>query len=174
MPNQADTRGDTEEAPEYLITIEYEEFLTRLDLDEIIKSIDRIIEDEVLGFNDTPWRYLVRERFGPIIIEGEHPKFSYVGIRSIDSGSITLTVIVGGAILAYAAKRFRRGVAESLLADELQRSGRLTGDVLGTVLGRINNWAERYVPVQREMGGNVKKISVRRKDKGDDHKRVKK
>ena len=70
------------------------------------------------------------------------------------------------AVLFYAAQRFRKGVSESLLAEEIQRSGRLTGDVLSRLLKPINDWIEQYVPKQKEMGGKVTKISLHRKSKG--------
>ena len=173
MPRHIDVGGDTEEVPEYTITIEYDDFLTRLDLDEIIRSIDRIIEDHLLDFYDVPF-FVLRQRYGAFTRDPENPEFTYIGIRSISAGSITLSVFVTTSVLLYVARRFRKGVSESLLADEIQRSGRLAGDVLGSVIKPINDWVERYVPKQQEIGGKVKKILINRKSKGDDTKRKKK
>jgi len=80
------------------------------------------------------------------------------GITSVSAGTITLAVFAGGVVLGYVAKRFKKGVDKSLLAEELERSGRLSGDVFGSALTRIYNWAEKYVPKQRELGGRVKKL----------------
>jgi hypothetical protein len=162
---------DGSEEPEFTITIEYDEFVTRFDFDEILRSIDRIIETELLDYFD-PESYF-RRRGYPYSLrrwEGYEPEFSYLGIKSASTGSITLVVFVGGVVLGYVARRFKRGVDQSILAQELERSGRLTGNVLGSALTRINNWAERYVPMQRELGGRVTKITVQRKHKsgGDD------
>ncbi len=163
-----DEIGDPDE-PEYTIVIDYEHFVTRFDLDEILGSIDRIIEAELLDYFDPEFRY-IRRRYPYPFSFWEHgeAQLSYVGIKSVGAGSITLTVFVGGVVLGYVARRFKKGVDKSLLADELERSGRLAGDVMGSVLTRLNNWAERYVPKQRELGGNVTKITVQRKRKNKD------
>ncbi len=165
---------DGSQDSEYTITIEYDEFITRFDLDEILTSIDRIIEVELLDYFDPEFRY-PRTRYPYILPYWEHaePEFSYLGITSVSAGSITLAVFAGGVVLGYVAKRFKKGVDKSLLAEELERSGRLSGDVFGSALTRINNWAEKYVPKQRELGGRVTKITVqrRRKGSGDDKKK---
>lgn len=166
MPRHIDVGGDTDEVPEYAITIEYDDFLTRLDLDEIIGSIDRIIEDHLLDFYDVPF-FAFRQRYGAYIRDPDNPEFTYIGIKSINAGSITLTVVVTTGVLFYVTRRFGKGVSESLLADEIQRSGRMAGDVLGNVIKPINDWIERYVPKQQQIGGKVKKISISRKGKGD-------
>jgi hypothetical protein len=96
-------------------------------------------------------------------LRSEGTGLSFVGIKGIDAGSILLTVFAGGAVAAYVARRFKKGVDKSLLAEELERSGRMAGDVMGSALNRINNWAEKYVPKQKELGGNVKRVTVRKK-----------
>ena len=150
---------------EFLITIEYDNFVTRFDLDEIMTSIDRIIEDALL----------LELEFGPQFFRKYHylypylyrnsPEFSYIGIISIETGSITLGVVISAAISTYVAKRFKKGVDKSLLAAEFEHSGRLTGDFLGKILELINNWAEKYVPKQQELGGNIRKIKMEQKPK---------
>jgi len=156
---------------EFSITIEYDGFITRFDLDEILVSIDRIIEIEILDYWDPEFRFL-RRRYPYLSPYWDHaePDFSYIGIKSVEAGSITLGVFLGGVVVGYVAHRFKKGVDKSLLAEELERSGRLTGNVVGVLLQRINNWAERYVPKQRELGGRVTKISAapRRKSKSSE------
>jgi hypothetical protein len=165
-PDEPEGDMKNEEDPEYTITIEYKDFVTRFDLDEILSAIDRIIETEVLGYFDPDLRILRRQYpYGRPYWGGGDSELSFLGIKSVDAGSITLTVIVGGAVVAYVARRFKKGVDKSLFADEVERSGRMTGDVFGAVLGRVNDWAERYVPKQRELGGRVTKITAQRKHK---------
>lgn len=150
---------------EYTIAIDYDDFVTRFDLDEILSSIDRIIEEELLSGLGLPFYYRYSYPFGYPFQHREEPALSYVGITAVDRGSILLTVVASTTVAAYVARRFKKGVDGSLLADELERSGRLAGDLLGTALSRLNDWAERYVPKQRELGGKVKSIRVARKPK---------
>lgn len=152
-----------EDYPEYLIIIEYDDFLTRFDLDEILSSIDRIIEDELLSEFDPEFRFWRRHHF-PYWYR-DAPELSYIGISAVDRGSMILTVLASGAVATYVARRFKKGVDKSLLAEQLERSGQLVGDVFGSVLERINDWAETYVPKQRELGGKVKKVRAERKRK---------
>lgn len=160
--------------PEYTITIEYDDFLTRFDLDEILASIDHIIETKLLDYYGPDFQFF-RQRywyFAPYR-EGIESEFSYLGIKSVDAGSITLTVFVSGVVLGYVAKRFMKGVDQSLFAEELEHAGRMVGDLFGSVLARVNNWAERYVPKQRELGGRVTKITAQRKRRVDDNEKNK-
>lgn len=167
---QTNQRGDgmsNENVPEYTITIEYDDFLTRFDLDEILSSIDRIIEDELLSEVDHKFRYWRLHHYPYPFLYREAPDLSYVGITAVDRGSITLIVLASSAVAIYVARRFKKGVDKSMLAEELERSGMLMGDVFGSALMRINDWADKYVPKQRELGGNVKKVTVKRRNKND-------
>lgn len=160
-----------ESEPEYTITIEFDEFLTRFDLDDVLSAIDRIIEDELAARFDPDLDFWLarRKRFYPLwpwpFGSGEAPEFSYVGITAVGAGSVILTFLVSGAVATYVARRFKKGVDKSLLAEEIERSGRLAGDVFGALLVKVNNWAERYVPKQRELGGKITRIRVQRKRK---------
>ncbi len=94
---------NNEEDPQYTITIEYEDFVTRFDLDEILSSIDRIIEAELLDYFDPDFRFS-RRRY-PYLLpyrDGPDSELSFLGIKSVDAGSITLTVFVGGVVIGYA------------------------------------------------------------------------
>ena len=157
---------ETDNNPEFSIVIDYDDFLTRFDLDEILSSIDGIIEDELLSEFDPEFRFMRRHYPYPYWYR-EAPELSYIGITAVDSGSIILTVIASGAVATYVARRFKKGVDKSLLAKQIERSGKMTGDLFGTILKRINDWAEKYVPEQRELGGKVKNVRVERKRKND-------
>ncbi len=163
-PDEPGSPMESDDNPEYSIIIEYEDFLTRFDLDEILSSIDRIIESELVEYYYPEFRYL-RTSYPYLFKLGlaEDSDLSYIGIKSIGSGSIELTVVAGAFVVGYVARRFKKGIDKSLFAEELERSGRLAGDILGRVLSRVNNWAQRYVPKQRELGGKVTKITARRK-----------
>ena len=155
---------------EYSILIEYDDFLTRFDLEEILSSIDRIIEDELLSRFDPEFRFWLRLHYPFPYWHLDAPELSYVGITAVDRGSIILTVLASGAVATYVARRFKKGVDKSLLAEQLERSGQLAGDVLGSALARINDWAEKYVPKQRELGGKIKSLRLERKRKNDANK----
>lgn len=155
-----------EELPEYSIVIDYDDFLTRYDLDEILTSIDRIIEDELLSQYDPEFRYLRRRHHDLFPYwNRDEPAFSYLGITGVDRGSIILGVFASGAVATYVARRFKKGVDKSILAEQLERSGVLAGDILGSVLERINDWAAKFVPKQRDLGGKVTEIRVVAKPK---------
>lgn len=155
----------TENKPEYNIIIEYDDFLTRFDLEEILSSIDGIIEDELLSNFDSDFPLTRRHKYRHPPWYREAPGLAYIGITAVNRGSIILSVIFSSAVSIYVARRFKKGVDKSLWAKELEHSGKLTGDKLGSALKRINDWAEKYVPEQRELGGKVKKIRVRKKRK---------
>ena len=157
---------EIDNSPEFSIIIDYDDFLTRFDLDEILSSIDEIIEYELLSQFDHTYIFM-RRIYPHSYWNRETPKLSYLGITSVDRGSIILTVIASGVVATYVARRFKKGVNESLLAKQIERSGKMTGDVLGGVLKRINDWVEDYLPEQQKLGGKVKKIRVERKRKDD-------
>jgi hypothetical protein len=147
---------------ELRITIEYDDSLTRFDLDEILSSIDRIIESA--RFYLEP-EFSLRSRWSGVLnwygASQATPNLTYVGIRAIEPGSLEILAFIGGAVVSYGAQRFRKGVDSSILGKELERSGRLFGGLVGPLVASINNWGERYVPYQKELGGKVKRISAR-------------
>jgi hypothetical protein len=155
---------------EFLITIEYDDFITRMDLDEILRAIDRIIEYELIVRLYEPvviWRgyYPGLPYLKFTTSEGAHSELTYVGIKSVRPGSMKLLVVIGSAVLSYFAKRFAKGVDESLLAKEIARLGHLFGHLVGLLVKRINDWAEKYVLEQRERGGRVRKIEAQLEQK---------
>ena len=219
--------------PEFSVLIEYEDFITRLDLNEILGAIDRIIERELgndhdpeawrrqrypslLGYwADTletlddiiqgalptpfyrrtrrlPPRYpsLLRcsaetlssiddmlhgmrpgylyplascfgwgDRWGCDYSDDIEPGVTYVGIKSVSSGSIELFL---GVVTHYAISRFAKGF-RGAFDDQLVRTGRLTGEALSRVLEKINDWAEQYVRKEKRRGGNVTRIKAKPK-----------
>lgn len=144
---------------EFSIIIEYDDFLTRFDLDEILSSIDRMVEDELLSYHDPEYRCL-RQRYPISSYHREDAGLSYLGITGIRDGSITFSMLASGTVASYVAHRFRKGVDKILLAEQIERSGQLTSDSLGFFLSRVNDWAIRYVPKQRELGGKITRIEA--------------
>ncbi len=154
-----------EEEPEYSIIIEFDDFLTRFDLEEILSSIDRIIEDEFLATFEPEFHSLGQQSYQYPYWYRVRPNLSYVGITAVGRGSINLTIIASAAVAKYVSCRFKREINMCLLAEQLERSGRLAGDILHSVVAHINDWAEKYVPKQREMGGKIKNVRVERRHK---------
>ena len=153
------------EEQRYLLIVDYKEFLTRFDVDELMSSIDRIIEHELITRIGPKFLYIEPPYAWPYPWR-QTPLLSYIGISSVRPGSLILEIIVSSTVVAYVLRRFKKGVDESILAEEIQRSGLLAGDFIGNLLAKINNWAERYVRKQQELGGNIEKIRIEKK--GDD------
>ena len=93
---------------------------------------------------------------------------SYIGIISVERGSVTLTVIFGTAVASHVARRFAKGVDRSTFVDELEKSGKLMGDTAGRILKNIKNineWIERHVPKQKIWEERLKKSALRKRRK---------
>lgn len=154
---------------ELIIEVDFEEFITRFDIDEVLSNIDRIIESELFNGHPSYFYTWDGEWVGMHPFSARwRPSISYLGIKSISSGSLLIAAFIGGAVLTYVGTRFARGVDDSMLVDEIKRSGKLTGDSLAPILRKINNWAERYVKSQKELGGNITKIAASKKERDDD------
>ena len=142
---------------QYSIAIEFDNFITRFDLDYVIYTIDRIIDgDEPPEFSDfeSDFYYWYRRRY---------PGYSYVGITSVRQGSVVLSVVISSAVSAYVSKRFFPQFREGRLSEEIKRTAKLADDALGSVLKKINDYFETFVPLQRESGGNIKSVKIRKK-----------
>lgn len=145
---------------DFSITIEYEGFLTRFDIDEIIEALDSMILS-MLSSEVAP-RSTLHSRSWWSYRETQWPsQVSFVGIRSIVPGSLTLLVFIGGVVVSYVGHRFAKGVDHSLLGTELKHSGQLFGNLVGPLVEGFNRWAEQYVPYQKRLNGNVKRLSAR-------------
>ncbi|SDA16033.1 hypothetical protein SAMN05216315_1075 [Nitrosospira sp. Nsp18] len=144
--------------PEFTITITYDNFLTRFDLDEILSWIDTLIEDELLS-RWHPHLCLPSFYLFPLRKASE---LSFIGIRSTDKGALTLNVAFSTAVAVYVGRRFKPSVGKSFLADQLDLTGGVANGVIEPVMTRINEWATQYVPKQRELGGQVTDIQVKR------------
>lgn len=151
------------------IRIEFNDFITRMDLDEILRSIDGIIELELYRhYLPKSLPYLIG-RHALSRAQGQKANISFLGIRSVENGSLLIVAFIGGSVLTYVGKRFARGVDDTALADELRRSGRLTGNAVASLLKRINDWAESHVDWQRERGGNITKVTAELEPPKDEH-----
>jgi len=145
--------------PQYSIKIEYDDFLTRFDLDSVIQIIDRIIDgDDPSGFVDFEYEfdYFYRRRF---------PINSYVGITSVRRGSLILSVLISSTVSGYVSKRFFPQFREGRLSGEIKRTARLSDEALGSALEKINDFFERFVPLQKQRGGNITSVKMSKKPK---------
>jgi hypothetical protein len=86
------------------IRIGFRGFLTRFDLDEVISSIDGLVQSELLLRIPVLRQLPVREY-------PRAPRLSYVGIVGVRPGSIVLVTLIGGAVAGYVVQRFKKGVA---------------------------------------------------------------
>jgi hypothetical protein len=147
-----------ENEPEFTITISYDCFLTRFDLNEILSWIDTLIEDELLS-RWHPHLFLPPFYLFPLRKASD---LSFIGIRSTDKGALTLNVAFSTAVAVYVGRRFKPGVGKSFLADQFELTGGVANGVIEPIMTRINEWATQYVPKQRELGGQVTDIQVKR------------
>lgn len=131
----------------YELVIEFDNFITRYELDYILTSIDRIIEQELLY---------------PSLRRGR-PKSSYIGITGVSTGSIDLEIIVGAVVTKYVATRLKRGFDRGPLDSEIEHSGQIVNSALAGLLGKINDWAEKYVQSSKHKGGQINKVIMRKK-----------
>lgn len=138
---------------EYELVIDFEEFITRQELNYILLSLDRIIEQQL--FPD-----IYYSRTSP-----RGPVFTYLGITGASAGSIILGLGAGKKIFKYASRRIGLGFERGKFGIELERSGEIVSNALGGILGKLNDWAERYVGSARKKGSNIRGIIVRKKKK---------
>jgi len=143
--------------PQYSIAIEFDDFLTCFDLDYVIDTIDRIIDGV------EPRDYFPYDDEFPYWYQRRFAGNSYVGITSVRRGSVVLTVLISSAVSSYVARRFFPAFRGGRVSEEIKRTARLSDEVLGQALKKINDHFERFVPLQRDRGGNIKSVKIRKK-----------
>lgn len=147
----------------FTITIEFDGFLTRFDLNEILSSIDFIIEDQIISHRTYSFDPILRYFLEEARPRRRTPLFSYLGITSVSSGSITFTVLLSSSVILYVAKNFKKGFLKGSLDEEISRSGLISNNFISNILRKINDWAEKYVD-KKGNSRNVKKIIAKQKD----------
>ncbi|MHB8423308.1 MAG: hypothetical protein ACYDAM_11200 [Leptospirales bacterium] len=156
---------DEDNQVEYTITIEYEDFITRYDLNEVLSAIDLIIERNIFSALFYPPEYYQKKRFPfqyIVPFKFRKAEFSYLAIKSISPGSMILLVYLSVEAIKYISKRFKKGDQQSLIVEQIVRSGILIDYSLGSLLEEINNWAEEFV--KKHLGkSKIKKITAKRK-----------
>lgn len=136
---------------EYELVIEFEEFITRRELNYILLSLDRIIEQQLF-----PNIYYSRP-------SPRGPVFTYLGITGASAGSIILGLGTGKKIFKYASRRIGRGFERGQFGNELERTGEIVSNAFGGILGKLNDWAEKYVGSAKKKGSHIRGIVVRKK-----------
>ena len=80
------------------IQIEFENFLTLYDIEEVIDPIDEAVGNALLENLQTRRKttFLLGEEFG-----FDPSELTYVGIKDVSSGSIELIVLISTAVVSY-------------------------------------------------------------------------
>lgn len=135
------------------VHIEFNEFITRLELNYILESIDREIERVILpDVLRSPSRH-------------SRPITTHIGISGVAQGSIILRLVFGKKVGQYVEKRFRRGLKKSALGPELERSGKIAGNLLAEILKRLNDWADGYSKNSLRKRGNIQRVTIHGKSR---------
>jgi hypothetical protein len=129
------------------LTIDYESFIARQELDYILESVDRIIGETLLP---------------DLVLEhaGGRPVGSYIAISGVRSGSVTLLLLAGAPVAIYLKNRFAKGAKKGRLAKEVEATGKLVSDALGSLIAPINRWGEQYVAKARGDGSNLRQVKA--------------
>jgi len=171
--------ADSDDEDQITVRIEYAEYLTRLDLHEILDSLDSTVSEIMVGARLLPapslrpysnpfdflqiWREPVLPGFtfnsGSATAAAVPPFFR---IKSFGTGSVVMTGILSVYAATTVLNPLKRGVDSSNLRKEIERLGRVSGDVLSAVIAQINAWGEDYVARQRASSGNVTSVTVAR------------
>jgi hypothetical protein len=131
----------------YDVVIEFDEFITRAELNTILTEIELAIES-----------YLLR-RAGLSPLEGRQVGGTYLQIRAASSGSIIIavTAIVAG----FLAPSLKQGWGKGEAAKETQRIGKSLSNVMGAALRPIRKALEQLEKRLREENSHDTKLSVR-------------
>lgn len=131
-----------------VIRISYEDYLTRHDLGLILRSLDEIVEEEVLlaaSGDGMPGGTVEALRAAL----KESPQRTFIGLAHVEPGSVLVSVLASPDILVlaagYAAAKVAGGFQTAGLAKELARTGRIAGKVLVAIVQKFNDWAERQL-----------------------------
>jgi hypothetical protein len=150
------------------ITIEYESMIATIELVHILQSVDLLIYSQIVG-EDVPIDRLLLEHHADY---WEYPFFryayaskynvsaSFTCIESVSSGSILLSFILGPKAGAYLRGRFGKGMRASNLPKEMERTGKISGDLLAKILGVVNNWGEKLSNKSKESNSNIKSVKA--------------
>lgn len=172
---------------EIAVRIGFDGHLTRIELTEILEAIDsetmnalldaRVLPEGLFGRPGSPfvnpWEFLfpsVGRIYSLPVLPGWAPGSSngadvpaFFAIRSFKPGSAILVGVLSvtaSAIARRAWKKFSEGFSESDLPHQMKEFGTISGDLLATVISRLNRWAIRYVALQRSKQGNVTAITI--------------
>lgn len=118
--------------------------LSIIELNEIIE----IIDDHITQAFDHYDRYFPPYRRRRNLADGVD--FSFVGIESARTGSIIVTIAVGGSVV-WGLAAIAKGVKRSRLGDELTRLGEHSGNILADGLGTVNARLEDWSKANRQL-----------------------
>lgn len=142
------------------LTIENSSALSFIELREIVAIIDDHIAQEL--------RYTYRRHYGPFppfFFEDDWPTdvrdFSFVEIESARSGSIILTLALGG-VAVWGLTAVALGLRRSRLGRELSRLGENAGNILADGLGSVNDRLEDWSEVNQRLRKKQTKVTLKR------------
>ncbi len=149
---------DSVEGAEISVTVDYDGFLTRIDVTDILLALDSaVLSLSERGF----YRRAYIDRF--VDADGFHDSPlevpAFFAIRSFQAGSLILTGVISITAARY-GKRLLDGYKKARVEDQLSRLGNLGGAYINDVLAGFNDWAENYVKQRAQRGGRVASIKA--------------
>ncbi len=87
--------------------------------------------------------------------------FSFVEIESARSGSIILTLALGG-VAVWGLAAFALGLRRSRLGRELSRLGENAGNILADGLGSVNDRLEDWSEINQRLRNRQTKVTLKR------------
>ncbi len=136
--------------------IENSSALSFIELREIVSIIDDHIAQEL--------RYTYGSPYGPFLPDdwpADVRDFSFVEIESTRSGSIILTLAIGG-VTVWGLAAFALGLRRSRLGRELSRLGENAGNILADGLGSVNDRLEDWSEVNQRLRNRQTKVTLKR------------
>jgi hypothetical protein len=128
--------------------------INKFELFEALDVIDEEIKDalayEFYRYFDFP-RPLRGAPFTKDWMEG----VTFVHVQGVDRGSVIVTILLAGAgaAVGWSLAAVAKGADNSRLGKELRRTGEILGDLIGPVVGRINDRLEQISKV-RSVGAS--------------------
>jgi hypothetical protein len=132
----------------YEIVIDFEDFITRTDLNTILGEIELTIETHLLG------------ELGLSPLRDGQVGGTYLKIEGARQGSIALTVAV--AVIGLLSPAFGEGFKKGKAGKEAGLVGKTASDLLGEVMGPVRKALQKLLKRLQANGSKVKGVRLRR------------
>jgi len=143
------------EEPNLRLRIHFSQYLTRHDLSAILSRLDKLVEIEIVAAamgeaSNHSSRASLKKELSQV------PHRTFVGITSIDKGSVDLYIqassYVLGILTPYITSKLAKGFKKSHLAPSLENVGMIVGDALANVVNRFAIWMNvKFVPQSPDL-----------------------